>query len=227
MADECPDIEIMKFLSPAMYIIVRQIKPAIDQYVKGKLIDIGAGHMPLKKLLEKKAELYDTLDIEARAGGVTFIGSVLDMHMIAAETYDAAVSFAVLEHVPDPFKAASEINRVLKKGGYFLLSLPHISRLHEIPHDYFRFTEFGIRVLLEKNGFEIIELQRSGTLLSYLTHQLSTVLLGLSWHMPGIKQLMFFLNKILVVYPFAWIDSGLMKNSLMPMNYFCVARKIK
>lgn len=226
MADECPDIQTMKFLSPAMYIMVNQILPAIDRFCLGKLIDIGAGHMPLKKILEAKVGPYDTLDVEQRTAGVTYVGSVLDMHMIAAQTYDSAISFAVLEHVPDPFKAAAEISRILKKGGTFLLSVPHMSRLHELPHDYFRFTEFGIRVMLEKNGFEIIEMQRSGTLVSYLTHQLSTVLLGLTWHIPGLKQLMFFLNKIFIVYPFSWLDSRIMKSSLMPMNYFCVARKI-
>ncbi|MGE0267281.1 MAG: class I SAM-dependent methyltransferase [Candidatus Omnitrophota bacterium] len=227
MADECPDIAIMQYLSPAMYIIVKQILPAIDLYCRGKLLDIGAGHMPLKRILENKVGPYDTLDVEARTGNVTFIGSVLDMHMIQAGVYDTAVSFAVLEHVPDPFRAVAEINRILKIDGYFLLSLPHVSRLHEIPHDYFRFTEFGIKALLEKNGFEIIELQRSGTLLSLLAHQISTVLIGLTWHIPVFNQFIFWLNKLLIVYPLSWIDMRFMKNSLTPMNYFCVARKIK
>ena len=100
-----------------------------------------------------------------------------------------------------------------------------MSRLHELPHDYFRYTEFGVRELLEKNGFQILQMEKSGTLLSYLTHQLSTVLIGLTWHIPLVKQFVFFLNKTFIVLPFAWIDSKLMKNSLMPMNYFCVAQK--
>lgn len=226
LAEECPDIHIMKYLSPAMYIMTRQVLKGIELYLKPKLLDIGCGHMPLKVELEKKVGLYDTLDVENRTDNVTYIGSVLDMHMIPADNYESVICLAVLEHVPDPFKAASEIHRILKKNGIFILSVPHMSRLHELPRDYFRYTEFGVRELLEKNGFQILRMEKSGTLLSYLTHQLSTVLIGLTWHIPLIKQLVFFLNKTFIVLPFSWIDSKLMKKSLMPMNYFCVAQKI-
>ena len=209
-----------------MYIMTRQVLKGIDLYLRPKLLDIGCGHMPLKVELERKVGPYDTLDVKKHTDNVTYIGSVLDMHMIPADHYESVICLAVIEHVPDPFKAVSEIHRILKKDGIFILSVPHMSRLHELPHDYFRYTEFGVRELLEKNGFQILQMEKSGTLLSYLTHQLSTVLIGLTWHIPLVKQFVFFLNKTFIVLPFAWIDSKLMKNSLMPMNYFCVAQKI-
>lgn len=224
--EDLTDIHKLKYFSPAIYIMVKAVLEGIDRYLKGKLIDIGCGHMPLKSELEHKVGKYDTLDIEPRTDGVKFIGSVLDMHMIENSSYDSVISLAVLEHVPDPFRAVSEINRILKLDGIFMLSVPHISRLHELPHDYFRYTEFGIRELLEKRGFKILHIEKAGTLISYLGHQISTVLIGLTWHIPLIKHLIFFLNKIFIVFPFALIDKTLMKNSLMPMNYFCVAQKI-
>lgn len=226
LADECPDIHKMKYLSPAMYIMTKQVLDGIQTYLKPKLLDIGCGHMTLKADLEKKVGSYDTLDIDQRVENVTFIGSVLDMNMIENDSYQSAVSFAVLEHVPQPFKAVEEINRILKKDGIFMFTVPHVSRLHEIPHDYFRFTEFGLKQLLETQGFEILELQRSGTMISYFMHQISTILIGLTWHIPGIKHLIFALNKFLIVLPFAWLDQKLMHNSLTPLNYYCVARKI-
>lgn len=226
MADECPDIQTMQYLSPAMHIITRQIIRVAEDYLKAKMIDLGCGHMTFKKELERIVGPYDTLDIEARIAGVTYIGSMLDMHMIADEQYDSAITLAVLEHVPDPFQAVKEISRILKRQGTVVITVPHMSRLHEIPHDYFRFTEFGLKELLSKNGFEVVHMERSGTIISYLMHQVSTVLVGLTWHIPVLKQICFFLNKILIVLPVSWLDSRLARHSLMPMNYICVGRKM-
>ncbi|NDJ76694.1 MAG: methyltransferase domain-containing protein, partial [Chloroflexi bacterium] len=55
----------------------------------------------------------------------------------------------VLEHVDDFQAGMREITRVLKPGGILLLGLPFRQALHLEPHDYWRFTEYGLRYLLE------------------------------------------------------------------------------
>jgi SAM-dependent methyltransferase len=63
----------------------------------------------------------------------------------------------VLEHVQNPFDAAREIGRILKPGGTALLVVPFFYPIHARPHDYFRFTEYGLRLLfadLEVADFE-------------------------------------------------------------------------
>ena len=52
-------------------------------------------------------------------------------------------------------RAIDEIARVLRPGGYLILTAPHIWGLHEIPHDYFRFTPYGLRHLAEKSGLTV------------------------------------------------------------------------
>jgi SAM-dependent methyltransferase len=63
------------------------------------------------------------------------------------ESYDAVVLDNILEHVPDPFKAVAELRRILKPGGVCISATPFIIRIHEVPHDYWRFTHDGLKLL--------------------------------------------------------------------------------
>lgn len=79
------------------------------------------------------------------------------MPEVASASFDAVFASGVLEHVDDVAAAVAEIARVLAPGGTLLLGLPFRQGLHLEPHDYWRFTEHGIRWLL-RDGFEIREL---------------------------------------------------------------------
>ena len=63
----------------------------------------------------------------------------------------------VLEHLPEPQKAIDEMFRVLKPGGQLLLTTRFLFPIHDAPHDYFRYTKYGLRHLLRR--FDILELQ--------------------------------------------------------------------
>lgn len=77
-----------------------------------------------------------------------------DIHAIplADASYDAVFCLAVLEHVGKPWIAVSEMRRVLRPGGILVAYVPFLSPYHAMPGyygDYFRYTEDGIRSLLE------------------------------------------------------------------------------
>jgi SAM-dependent methyltransferase len=222
---ELNQLEKRKFFSPAIYCTYETTISAIRKYARGKLIDIGCGDMMYRDLFVQQVTQYDTLDIEPRGPDVKFIGSVLNMHMIYDNYYDSALCFDVLEHIPDPPKAVLEILRILKPGGTLMLSVPHLSRLHEEPNDFFRFTKYGIQRVLQNAGFVQIEVISQGGLFSFLGHQFSTLFVCSFWHIPLLKRAVFFLNKWFCVRPCVFFDKLLDRKKIFAMAYFAVAQK--
>jgi len=71
-----------------------------------------------------------------------------------AESFDAVVSFWVLEHVRRPHRFIAESYRCLRPGGTLLLTTVLTHPKHASPHDYFRFTDDGLRSLSRDARFE-------------------------------------------------------------------------
>lgn len=128
------------------------------KYLNGKMLDFGCGSKPYKKLVE--VEEYIGVDIEESGNhhrdaeiDVYYDGKTIpfdDGH------FDSVFSSEVLEHVFEPDLILSEINRVCKKGGHLLLTVPFVWNEHEQPYDYGRYSSFGIKHLISKHGFEIV-----------------------------------------------------------------------
>lgn len=217
--------EERKYFSPATYSTYQVTTPIILRYAYGKLIDIGCGDMPYKDLLVDKVNQYDTLDIERRAPGVKFVSDIHNINIINDNSYDSAICLEVLEYVRNPFQALAEVKRILKKNGILILSAPHLSRLHEEPNDFFRYTKYGLQSLLEETGFEVLEIIPRAGLFSFLGHQLSTALICLFWHIPIIKHLVFFINKWFCIKPCYLLDRVFDQRKTFALGYTCVARK--
>jgi SAM-dependent methyltransferase len=75
--------------------------------------------------------------------------------------FDVVICEQVLEHVPDPFAAASNLRELCAPGGRVIVSTPFLIRIHELPMfdmgDYWRFTPRGLRTLLERGGLQVDE----------------------------------------------------------------------
>lgn len=218
-------VEKRRWFSPLEYAGYSLLMEEIPKHAKGAAIDLGCGDLQNKPLLEKYVDQYDSIDIDKRSDNITYVGDIQNMDVIPDEVYDSAFCFSVLEHVPEPGDALREAYRILKPGGKLMLAVPHISRLHEEPHDYYRFTKYGLKHLLEKTGFDILELRPSGGLFSFVGHQVSTVLLGLTWHIPIVKDVVFFMNKCLVVIPAVWLDNKFDKTGIMACDHFAAVKK--
>jgi len=84
----------------------------------------------------------------------------------------------VLEHVENFDDALSEIWRVLSPGGRLILTWPLCYQLHDIPQDYWRFTEFAIGKMLCDRGFQVENLFRRGDLTAVVLTLLGTAVSG-------------------------------------------------
>jgi SAM-dependent methyltransferase len=78
---------------------------------------------------------------------------------IEDESVDIVLCNQVLEHVLDAEQSTREIHRILKPGGLFIGSVPHVSPIHLEPYDFRRFTELGMEKLLDDHGFTQIALE--------------------------------------------------------------------
>lgn len=203
----------------------RATRGVIVERARGRVLDVGCGHMPFREDVLRVADAYEGFDVEARVPGVAHLGSAEEMTGISDAAFDTVLSFEVLEHLPHPQRAVSEMARALKPGGTLLLSVPHLSRLHEEPHDYFRYTRHGLRVMLEDAGLVTERIAPTAGLFSFLAHQVSTLLFGLAWPVPGLRQLVYGVNWLLLVWPVLLLDRLLDRGGLFALGYVAVARK--
>lgn len=91
---------------------------------------------------------FINLDIAQTPKGVDVMA---DAHFLpfADQSVDAVYSNAVLEHVQRPWRVADEIYRVVRPGGKVFVNVPFLNVIHDT-HDYFRFTDKGLRVLFSR-----------------------------------------------------------------------------
>lgn len=89
--------------------------------------------------------------------------------------FDTVVCLEVFEYVTDPQKALSEIRRVLKPEGKLVLSTPFLHRADTL-QDYWRFTEYGLRLILKEGGFEVKGLKAQGSALGVVVNILKYVI---------------------------------------------------
>jgi SAM-dependent methyltransferase len=74
---------------------------------------------------------------------------------LAQEQFDLIIAEQVFEHVLRPDLAAANVYQMLRPGGTFVISTPFLLKVHEFPLDLYRWTEQGMRQLLETAGFHV------------------------------------------------------------------------
>jgi SAM-dependent methyltransferase len=152
---------------------------------RGRLLDVGCGEKPFEHLFRPYVTEYVGVEYEptflltesGRRGrsavDVTYDGKRLPF---ADASFDTVLSSQVLEHTPHPAELVKEMGRVLKPGGVLLLSAPFSFRLHEEPHDYFRYSPHGLRQLCDAAGLEVEQVEAQGGLWSLLGHKVNSYL---------------------------------------------------
>ncbi len=140
--------------------IVRQaLGVAARHYARGTLVDIGCGRKPWLPLFEPYVDEYIGVDHVDTQHDVSYADVIADAYetTLPDESADTVVSLAVLEHLEEPGRALIEMARLLKPGGYLLLTAPLFWHVHEAPRDFFRYTNFGLEYLAGEAGLEPVE----------------------------------------------------------------------
>lgn len=149
------------------YLARNRLLKAITPHARkltGIMLDFGCGSKPYKTLFN--VEKYIGLDFENP--GHPHINEQIDVFYdgkkipFENEYFDSVFSSEVFEHVFNLDEILKEINRVMKPRALMLITCPFAICEHEVPHDFARYSSYGIKYLLEKNGFEVLHQDKTG-----------------------------------------------------------------
>lgn len=171
---------------------LREVAPR----ARGRLLDVGCGNKPYEAFFTPHVTEYIGIE-QASTFAATAAGSQGNRpdHLYDGErlpfpdrSFDTVLNVQVLEHTPRPGALVSEMARVLADDGLLILLAPFQFRLHEQPHDYFRYSSHGLRHLCEEAGLEVLEIRPQGSLWSVIGHKLNTFLAFRVGRVAGLAQ---------------------------------------
>ena len=160
---------------------------ALARYAKGQLLDIGCGNKPYAGLMSEAVTTYIGCDIVQSNDQCVDLLCPANQIPVGDESFDTVISTQTIEHVEDHQGLVSEAYRILRHGGYLIISGPMYWPLHEEPYDFFRFTRHGFKYLLEKAGFEVVEIKPNGGKWSVAGQALIHALYPTIYNMKGVK----------------------------------------
>jgi len=137
-----------------LYRAISDVAPRIG----GRLLDVGCGQKPYQHLFRFSEYLGLELDTpdnrQSKKADCYYDGRTIPF---PACSFDGVICNQVLEHVFEPEHFLSEILRVLKPDGVLLLTVPFVWDEHEQPWDFARYSSFGLKSLIERRGFKVME----------------------------------------------------------------------
>jgi SAM-dependent methyltransferase len=164
--------------------IVRAIGPWIESTLvrlirqsasaPARVIDIGCGEQPLRRVVEANGGIYFGFDVEQNSTASVHVLGFIDRDLPSpwpdtSPVYDVVLCTEVLEHVSDWKAAFRNLRRLAAPGGSVLMTCPFVFPLHMEPIDYFRSTPYAIQQFAESHDFSISEFHRLGNLRDVLS----------------------------------------------------------
>jgi SAM-dependent methyltransferase len=164
-------------------LLIRALK-SVAPRAHGRALDVGCGDKPYQTIFAPYVDEY--LGIEHAS---TFSGTAAKLGNSRPDllydgtrlpfadcSFDTVLSIQVLEHTPQPRQLIREMARVLGKDGVLILAAPFSFRLHEEPHDFFRYSPHGLRELCRDAGLVVDHVEQVGSLWSLVGHKVNSYL---------------------------------------------------
>ena len=150
-----------------------------------RILDAGAGELSKKKYcshlnyVSQDFAQYDGVGdgkgLQTGKWDQTQIDIVSDITDLPAPdgSFDAIMCIEVFEHLPDPVSAIREFSRLLKQGGFLVISAPFCSLTHFAPYHFSTgFSHYYYEKHLSDNGFDVLEIKPNGNYFEYLAQEI-------------------------------------------------------
>lgn len=183
--------------------------------LQGRLLDVGCGSKPYQDLFPFASEYvgleFDTpFNHVAKRADYFYDGNTFPFD---AMSFDGVICNQVLEHVFNPDQFLQEVVRVLKPDGDLLLTIPFVWDEHEQPWDYARYSSFGLRSLLERNGFVLVEQRKTNADARVLFQMINAYLFKVTYTSSAKMNLLVCAT---IMAPFTLL--GILMGKIMPAN---------
>ncbi len=135
-----------------------------------RILDAGAGQCRYRSLFAKTRYIgidFGKGEQQWDYSGLDTVGR-LELLPFPDGCFDGVICTQVLEHLADPESVLRELCRVTRSGGWMLLTAPLGFGEHQVPHDYYRYTRYGLRYLLEKTGWTVARIEPRGGYFRYM-----------------------------------------------------------
>jgi len=187
-----------------------------------RVLDAGAGEAAYASYFARQRYCGVDLAVGDPSWDYSRLDVIADLVALpfADGAFDACLNVVTLEHVPEPAVVLSEIARVLAPGGRLLLVAPQEWEIHQAPHDYYRFTRYGLAYLIRKAGLSPVRVEAVGGFFQLLARRLLNAL----QFFPG----PFFVLAALVAAPLALVLpllDRLDRQRDFTLGYICIAVK--
>ncbi len=163
-----PQWSAEEFIVP---LLRRSIEAGIERHarpvpVDARVLDVGCGGQPFRRLLEGMGYGYTGFDVrQNQAGSVNVIGTIdgaLPEQLVQRAPFDCILCTEVLEHVARWDVAFTNLARLLSPGGKLVVTCPQFYPPHEEPYDFWRPTTNVVEFYAAAAGLQILELHRLG-----------------------------------------------------------------
>ncbi len=122
-----------------------RLRPFVEEHASDvRTLDIGCANAPYGNLFTDRVG-FDFVN----GPGVDVVGDAHELPFGDGE-FKQILCTEVLEHLHTPQRALDEMCRVLEPGGVLILTTRFVFPLHDTPHDYFRYTIYGLKHLLRE-----------------------------------------------------------------------------
>ncbi|WP_233501761.1 methyltransferase domain-containing protein [Acaryochloris thomasi] len=196
----------------------------IEKHASGVLLDLGCGDVPLYQMYKNLVTDNICIDWADSLHQKMYLDHAVNLNEgipLSDSRFDTVLMTDVLEHISNPQLVMREIARVLKPKGKLILTVPFFYWLHETPYDYFRYTEFSLRMFCEENNLNILLLDAYGGALEVILDIMAKQLVGSSI----LSSLHFRLSKALIKSHMGRRRSDKTSHKF-PLGYCLVAEKI-